>query len=247
MKTSILISSFAALCLMLTFTEAPQRRNSNNSNAISFSNFVFAQPSYAVSSSEAKSSFKKIESPVVSESNIPAKDLSYLKFNVDAHKQALSEQDDISTYIAGVFTKKSLDYLKFDVNNFINENEAPLEIATTDLDYLKFDVNAFVSQDEATEELPTTNFDYMKFDVNKFYTLDYLKFDVNNFINQDETSIELVVNDLEYVKFDVNNFITNDEAIETIDISENDLSYLKFDVNKFISSSEQTVELPVVE
>ena len=93
-------------------------------------------------------------------------------------------------------TDNDFSYLRFDVNDYSNEN-AEIELPIISFDYLRFDVNNYVeSNSSELLELPLdSNLDYLRFDVNKFVR--------NNSNDQDE----MPVNEFNYLRFDVNNFI----------------------------------------
>lgn len=62
------------------------------------------------------------------------------------------------------------NYLRFDVNSFIDAkefdiNELPV---VTDFGYLRFDVNEFIKTSNADHDLPENDFDYLRFDVRDF-------------------------------------------------------------------------------
>jgi hypothetical protein len=82
----------------------------------------------------------------------------------------LSKSGDKSVSVTTT-AEKDLNYLRFDVNKYVNENETA-EVAHSSLDYLRFDVNTFINEsDAAAMELPVANeFDYLRFDVNNFTT-----------------------------------------------------------------------------
>ncbi len=222
MKTSIILSSFAALCLLVTFAESPTRRNSDSYNASSAShytyvpaNLVTAKPAITISAAKAKAS--KIES-----SATVAEDISYLKFDV-------ADYSDAEKMAAEVSTENSFEYLKFDVNDYnadyeVNSFDA-IDLPADELGYLKFDVNDYTTTDaKESIELPESDFDYLKFDVADYTTTDAAE------------SIELPESNFNYLKFDVNNYTTTDAA-ESIELPESNYYYLKFDVNAFASQN----------
>lgn len=94
----------------------------------------------------------------------------------------------------------SLNYLQFNVNDFINisvsENlEMPVE---NEFDYLRFDVNNFTgNNDAANMEMPVQNFDYLRFDVNSYASAN------------DAELTEMPADNFSYLRFDVNNFSDN--------------------------------------
>lgn len=64
------------------------------------------------------------------------------------------------------------EYLRFDVNKYMNENtdESYTELPDDNMDYLRFDVNYFTEQNPVDmNELPVNEFDYLRFNVNDFY------------------------------------------------------------------------------
>jgi hypothetical protein len=62
------------------------------------------------------------------------------------------------------------DYLRFDVNKYININPKNNELPEPEsFDYLKFDVNDFIEENPGDiKELPVSEFDYLRFDISKF-------------------------------------------------------------------------------
>ncbi|HPT13921.1 MAG TPA: hypothetical protein PK796_03955 [Bacteroidales bacterium] len=67
-------------------------------------------------------------------------------------------------------TPSTADYLRFDVNKYIDmdleNNELP---EPESFDYLKFDVNDFTEANtDDNMELPVSEFDYLRFDISKF-------------------------------------------------------------------------------
>jgi hypothetical protein len=100
-----------------------------------------------------------------------------------------------------------LNYLRFDVNKYINESEED-EFINNAVDYLHFDVTNFIDESEAEiTELPVSS------------EFEYLRFDVNNFIPTYSGNLdELPANEFDYLRFDVNNFET--PAIEELPIAE---------------------------
>ena len=64
--------------------------------------------------------------------------------------------------------EKDYSWLRFDVTNYLNENEV-IELPMNNLDYLRFDVNNFIeSNPDNLLDLPLNEFDYLRFDVNNF-------------------------------------------------------------------------------
>lgn len=162
MKTSIIISTIAALSLLITFAEVPHRHRNDNMNIASDHNTILVESEHRVSmlpgvviTPNTKNADK------IDISAIPAEDLSYLKFDVTNFMQS-----------ENLFETVEIDfsYLKFDVNNFIsnleesNEEMMPLGKNDTNtivtpipainsFDYLRFDVTKFINHEEI-EEIP---------------------------------------------------------------------------------------------
>jgi hypothetical protein len=222
MKTSILVSSTAALCLLLTFAEAPKRNSAENNNANlsdSFtyipSNLVYTIPAENLSAAktmyaEAKTKVKLVE------------DFNYLKFNVADYE----DNDEMATEVTAIETS---DRLKFDVTEYASNTELTsfdaLELPVNEFAKLKFDVSEYASNTELT------SFDALELPVNEFANL---KFDVTEYASNTELTsfdaLELPVNEFEYLKFDVTKFADNDEITE---LPVDEYSYLRFDANKY--------------
>lgn len=206
MKTSILVSSFAALCLLLTFAEAPLRRGGDEMNAaytthssIPTIESVTMLPGVFITAER-----KMVNA--VSVPAIPAVDFSYLKFDVADFKN--ESADLIEATVLTAATAIDFSYLKFNSSNFISEfnieeitelpvNENNTSVASVSvpvanaLEYLLFDVNDYINSNypetEGIGELPLeesksaagvativrdntlTEFSYLKFDVTKYY------------------------------------------------------------------------------
>ena len=198
MKTSIIVSTFAALCLMITFAETPNRRIDENNNVPSISNYSYS-PTNLVYAGSVINSAASTEKKIADKTAVPsAADLSYLKFDVDGY---MNENEMVTE----AYAWNSFDYLKFDVNNYTAADEAvsyeAIELPANDFEYLKFNVNKFIPGDESNPaeitELPVDETSYMKFDVGKFMTDDDS--------NSSEIS-ELSVDEYSYLKFDVTKY-----------------------------------------
>lgn len=88
-----------------------------------------------------------------------------------ANTGTISTGDLLKSGTVAELSSVSLDYLRFDVNNFVDAKESeiaelPIE---NEFDYLRFDVNNFTI-DNSTEltEMPVNEFDYLRFDVNSY-------------------------------------------------------------------------------
>lgn len=128
----------------------------------------------------------------------------------------------VSAIAPNLAVEKHLSYLRFDVNDYIAENE-PVVIKHTSLDYLRFDVDNYASADETSiTEMPESN------------SLGYLRFDADNFIETEGTGITGMpeADGLSYLRFDANNFVEKG-ANNLIDLPTNEYDSLRFDVKSF--------------
>jgi hypothetical protein len=68
------------------------------------------------------------------------------------------------------FTSASVEYLRFDLNNYIGvESEISELPAESDFDYLRFGVNNFTLESTTDlTEMPVNEFDYLRFDVSEY-------------------------------------------------------------------------------
>ncbi len=225
MKTSIIVSTFAALSIMITLGEAPTLRNSETSN-------VMAKVDYSILPAnildvnpviiEAASTKKDVAVKVTTSAT---DDFDYLKFNATNY---LDENEMTSEAKA----ENSFDYLIFDVNEYSanserSSNEA--ELSENEFNYLKFNANNFTETSTTgvyeSVELPANDFVKLKFDVNAY---------THNSEPESYDSAESVVNEFEHLKFDVNKFNASENASDVL--TENpfdEFNYLKFDVNNF--------------
>jgi hypothetical protein len=240
MKTSVLISSFAALCLLITFAESPMRRFAdNNTNPDSYSYFPASRKQYT-SVPENMADITAV-SPV-SKSTLKVEDFSYLKFSVSDYVEPVSA--DFAE--AGALTEEpDFGFLKFNVADYSPEatSEEP------DLSFLKFKVADYSTETPSEEP----DFSFLKFNVADYSTetasevpdFSFLKFNVADYSNS--TASE--ESDLSYLKFNVNVFVGDSELskgeFEELPESETatgdkagissigQLQYIKFDVRNY--------------
>jgi len=224
MKTSILISTFAALCLLVTFAEAPHRHGEVKLNTTLTDNIsIVSIERVTVLPGVVITAEKKEENRIIVPIP-PAGDFSFQKFDV-------------------------ADYMKTDAIIPMDAEIFP-EVAQTDYGYLKFELSDYfttsaLTGDEITE-LPVNEYDAASVTapeptVNEF---EYLRFDVNFYINNsgEETAGigELPIDEAK----------TADLAQQTV-LAETitEFGYLKFDVTKFYDAdrlnSEDGFPLPV--
>ncbi|MEI6060907.1 MAG: hypothetical protein WCR72_09370 [Bacteroidota bacterium] len=263
MKTSILISTFAAFCLLITFAESPSRRFADKRNGIAVDGISCSQVNYTGSSLANAISGYEDNATGLSSNLYKTADFSYLKFNalyfIEAENAGSIETEVLPEAV-------TFDYLKFNAGMYTNETvgtelpEAENNLASNSLtnstesgySYLKFNPEAFIqnsgSVSDETIELPSAGMDYLKFNVNKFINtsktseltedaasdLSYLKFDASKFAHSEEFTA-LPASDFNYLKFDASKFsISGDENSEEISgTPANGYNYLKFDATKF--------------
>ncbi len=198
MKTSIIVSSFAALCFLVTLGETTSRRNTENTKITSENNFTYLRTSWVSARPAINLTVNTRKETSVKTSLPSAEDLSYLKFNV-------ADYSDNDKMVPEVTDENSFDYLKFDLSDYSGNNEISnpdvIELPVCEFTDLKFAVNEYIENTELTSfeaiELPESEFDYLKFYVNKFMNID----DPNS-----SEITELQVDEYSYLKFDVNNY-----------------------------------------
>jgi len=171
MKTSILISSFAAFALMMTFGESNLRTDSENSNTISVSEISFVKTG---SESIPHKKYAPAKETTNSSEIALEEDFSYLKFNVNNFIHEGANSDNDITTPANTSTE-TLDYLKFDVNKYDSETSTTsyddTELPADHNSYLKFNVNQYSSKvlnSVDSEEMPADEFSHLKFNVETY-------------------------------------------------------------------------------
>ena len=118
------------------------------------------------------------------------------------NSSAVNSKTESPASTPATFTDAEFSYLRFDVNDYIDEDRVEEIPAYTTFDYLRFDVNNYL-ETETTEnmELPS---------VNEF---DYLRFDVNSFIDSNADAMyELPAIEFNYLRFDVSKFCPDDNS-----------------------------------
>lgn len=167
MKTSIIVSSTAALCLLITLAETPENYSAENNNTSMVGSFTYIPSNLGFTVSAESISAEKKEYADVKTNVKLVEDFNYLKFDVADYKDNNEMEAEVTTEI-------SLGYLKFDVNKYTENAELTsldaIEMPVNEYAYLKFDVNA--ANDELTDfdalELPVNEFEYLKFDIRKY-------------------------------------------------------------------------------
>jgi hypothetical protein len=221
MKTSLLISSLAALCLLVTFAESPRRHGEDKMNFSSTDNTSVVPLNRATMLPGVVITSDRTKEAAISEPLIPASDFSYLKFD-------------------------AVEYLETDAVN-LDEAEVLPEAVEDDFSDLKFNVSDFSTGTELAadgiEELPVnetsnTNISIPEPALNEF---EYLRFDVNDYINGAEVE--------GYGDLPLEEDKTSDQSeLAVPGVIKIDFGYLKFNVAKYYIpgnlSSDEQFELP---
>ena len=231
MKTSIIISTVAAVSLMITFAETPMNRDAQFNKETLYNNISYIPAKSITTTPEVEfSAYTKADGAANTKVDL-SEDFSYLKFNVANYTEA-------NEVAAAANEENFFGYLKFNVNDYAATEDESIETPVNEFEYLKFNVNDYSANENAESiESPANEFEYLKFNVNDYSA------------NENDESIESPVDEFDYLKFNVNNYKTTDNN-ETFKSPANEFDYLKFDVNRYSSdnlSSGHEVELPVTE
>ncbi len=156
MKTSIIVSTVAALCLMITIAEAPINRDAQNNIETLYNNISYTPATMVNSLTESNIAAVTSAGHIVNTKTNTNTDFNYLKFNVADYMT--SENNETEVTFASQF-----DYLKFDVNKFETSDDAnayeSVESPSNEFDYLKFDVSKYGSDymnSVQNSEMPVT-------------------------------------------------------------------------------------------
>jgi len=196
MKTSVLISSIAALYLLVAFAETTRRHGEDKMSVASSENISIATVKMATMLPGVVITADKKKDAAISIPVIPAEDFSYLTFDVNDYLKVEAVNQDVAEVLPEA-TEADFSYLKFNISDFtdpelsdseitelpVNENitaniSTP-ELSVNEFEYLRFDVNDYISNSitEPAEigELPlesesANEFGYLKFDVTKYYS-----------------------------------------------------------------------------
>lgn len=166
MKTSILVSSFAALCLLITFAEAPRRHGEEKTILASAASnsIISAERATMLPGVVIAPRFKKEDI-----SNVPITtpdDFSYLHFNVAEYSQA----DPFTLGEPGTLPEASeadYNYLKFNISDYSTDSEFSAD------EMIELPVNENNSEGLFPAEIQF-DFSYLKFDLSKYYNSDSL-------------------------------------------------------------------------
>jgi hypothetical protein len=146
MKTSRIITTVSSLSLVL------------------FLSFASIANQMAVRSGEIEKTTVKnqISANECSFAKMVETEFTYLRFDVSKfNTENVSEE----------LPAKSADYLRFNVNNFISDNETMITEMpeSNEFNYLHFDVTSFTDKNaNDLTEMPACEFDYLRFDVKSF-------------------------------------------------------------------------------
>lgn len=222
MKTSILITSIASLCLLLTFAEAPRRHGEHNRTLTSADNISIITttraamlPVVVITADRKKES--GIAVPVLAEA-----DFSSLKFDVAVYMKADAGSLNDAVILPEA-TEVDFSYLKFNISDYCNEYESPISEIT------ELPVNENLVP-VVTVAGPAV------------YGFEYLRFDVNDYINNSGTEAA-GIGELPLGKTKNANPAKLSLPVETQD----KFGYLKFDVTKYYPATlsfNEDFELP---
>lgn len=187
MKTSLLISSIAALCLLVTFAEAPRRLGEEKINLSSNENISILSVNRVTMLSGVEITADRKKEP-----EIMASDATYL--------------DDAELLPEAALTDFS--YLKFKISDFISETEF-----TSD-ETIELPENEIVNSVNPVSEAVASEFEYLRFDVNNYIINSLMDDDESAELplpesgNNDKSYINLMesTSEINYIKFDVNKF-----------------------------------------
>ena len=245
MKTTVLLSTFAAFFLLITFAETPSLRHTDFNNAAMINDLSYIPANLVVVESTAVAERTYAETPKVKVA--PVTDLSYLKFDVANYTPDNEEE-------TGLVEDNTFDYLKFHASDYVSKESKSMEMPASEHGSYAFDVNTYnadANSDAENMELPENEDEYLKFNVNNYSSLlsadpenmempankfDYLKFDVNDFASpetSDPSAYELPETENTVYKFDVNAYINTINPVNADELPADDFSYLKFDASKY--------------
>jgi hypothetical protein len=146
MKTPFLISSIAALCLMINVNESGHLPTAEN---IVDSDLIFSTATPGKVCVDPDEKVQPTEIKVVAEPSaalIP-ENYNYLKFNINDY----SGNTDVSSFDDTDLPGNDYGYLRFDVDNYIDpiaDSRQNIELPAEDYSYLKFDVNVYIISDQ---------------------------------------------------------------------------------------------------
>jgi hypothetical protein len=117
MKTSILISSFAALCILLTFAEAPRRNSVEKRSIILTENSAIEPATRAILLPGIVITAERKKDVVNTFSVTSTDDYSYLKFNVNDYSEMAAMNPEEYDVLPEA-TESDFSYLKFEFTDY---------------------------------------------------------------------------------------------------------------------------------
>ena len=200
MKTSILISSFAALCLLVTFAEAPRRHGEIKMIAAPTENITFTTTNSVTMLSGPVITAERKNTSAIAVTAVAADDFGYLKFDANTYMEAdAANPEEVEMLPEAIETDFS--YLKFNVGDYITDSGANGDEITelpeseispetssanvplaNEFEYLRFDVTNYINESgsEGIGELPAE--EILPLDNDRIMTsLNALKFNVANY------------------------------------------------------------------
>jgi hypothetical protein len=118
MKTSMLVSGFAALCLLITFAETPDRLNAKKENKPVVRNISSIPANSVIPVPAVKVSSGKTGKAQVKTNVTLVEDFSYLKFDVTKY----IDKDEMNSDDIQELMVEDFSYLKFDVNKYFAQS-----------------------------------------------------------------------------------------------------------------------------
>jgi len=207
MKTSVLISSIAALYLLVAFAETTRRHGEDKMNLASTENISIATVKMAtILPGVIITADRKME-PGISIPAVPAEDFSYLTFDINDYLEAEAVNQDEAEVLPEA-TEADYSYLKFNISDFTDPELSDSEIT-------ELPVNENITANISTPELSVYEFEYLRFDVN-----DYISNSITEPAEIGELPLESEsVNEFGYLKFDVTKYyspatLSSDEQFE---------------------------------
>lgn len=146
MKTTILISSIAALSLMININEPDSRRAAEN-NVNSNLHISSAVPTKVCVEPDEKQQLTIKKAVVETPPALIPENFNYLKFNINDY----TRYTEVSSFEDFDLPENDFGYLRFDVDNYIDPiagSPEYIELPADDYSYLKFDVNVYVGRNE---------------------------------------------------------------------------------------------------
>ncbi|MEI8045931.1 MAG: hypothetical protein WCI92_01025 [Bacteroidota bacterium] len=217
MKTSILISSIAALCLLGTFAVAPRHHSEERMNITSTNNILFTSANTVTMLPGVVISADRKREAAVSLPLDSPEDFSYLKFNASDYLPAENISPDEANMLPEEIVT-DLSYLKFNTDDYVTES--------TD-EEIELPVNESITTDASFSELLETEFGYLRFEVDDYIgnaaEIGELPSEETKTLNKNDKSTPTETSqDFGYLKFDVINYYNSDNpgSVEQIELPE---------------------------